>query len=704
MSIRERIIEYMEEEKYKPMLKEELAIKFNMEREDLRKFYEVLEGLEKEGIIIKAKNDRYGLIDNDYLITGKLDAHEKGFGFLISQDKERADIFIPAENMNGAMNGDKVIVNITRRKQGDKREEGEVLRILERSNTTIVGTFEDNKSFGFVVPDDHKIGYDIFIPKAKTKGAKTNQKVVIEITTWPEPRRNPEGKVLEVLGYLFEKGTDILSIIRQFDLPEEFPKPVKRIAEEIEQEIDPEEAKRRVDLRDLNTFTIDGFDAKDIDDAVSIEIKENGNYKLGVHIADVSHYVKTNSILDKEAYKRGNSVYLIDRVIPMLPTELSNGICSLNPNVERFCLSVFMEIDKNGKVIDNQIVEGLMTSKQRLEYDDVSDLLENDDKEAKEKLKNVADDLKLMEELTHILYAKRERRGSIDFEFPEAKIILDEKGIPVEIRKEERRIANKLIEEFMLVCNETIGERFFWSDIPFLYRTHGEPSPERIASFSKLIYNFGYTLKGEQEIHPKELQLLTKEIKGKKEEALISTLMLRSMKKAIYSSEPGIHFGLAADYYSHFTAPIRRYSDLIVHRIIKDHINGRLNQKMYTSLEKKLPEIADQTSMTEKRAEEAEREVEDMKKAQYMSKFIGDEFEGIISSLTNFGMFIQLENTIEGLVHFNNMLDDYYDFDEENYYIIGERTKKQYKLGDQVKVKVIDANIAKRNIDFELVD
>lgn len=704
MSIRERIIEYMEEEKYKPMLKEELAIKFNMEREDLRKFYEVLEGLEKEGIIIKAKNDRYGLIDNDYLITGKLDAHEKGFGFLISQDKERADIFIPAENMNGAMNGDKVIVNITRRKQGDKREEGEVLRILERSNTTIVGTFEDNKSFGFVVPDDHKIGYDIFIPKAKTKGAKTNQKVVVEITTWPEPRRNPEGKVLEVLGYLSEKGTDILSIIRQFDLPEEFPKPVKRIAEEIEQEIDPEEAKRRVDLRDLNTFTIDGFDAKDIDDAVSIEIKENGNYKLGVHIADVSHYVKTNSILDKEAYKRGNSVYLIDRVIPMLPTELSNGICSLNPNVERFCLSVFMEIDKNGKVIDNQIVEGLMTSKQRLEYDDVSDLLENDDKEAKEKLKNVAHDLKLMEELTHILYAKRQRRGSIDFDFPEAKIILDEKGIPVEIRKEERRIANKLIEEFMLVCNETIGERFFWSEIPFLYRTHGEPSPERIASFSKLIYNFGYTLKGEQEIHPKELQLLSKEIKGKKEEALISTLMLRSMKKAIYSSEPGIHFGLAADYYSHFTAPIRRYSDLIVHRIIKDHINGRLNQKMYSSLEKKLPEIADQTSMTERRAEEAEREVEDMKKAQYMSKFIGDEFEGIISSLTNFGMFIQLENTIEGLVHFNNMLDDYYDFDEENYYIIGERTKKQYKLGDQVRVKVIDANIARRNIDFELVD
>ncbi len=694
----------MEEKQYKPMLKEELAVAFNMGMEDLKKFYDVLKGLEKEGVIIRAKNDRYGLIDNDYLVTGKLDGHEKGFGFLISEDKDREDIFIPAENMNGAMNGDKVIVNITRRKEGDKREEGEVIRILERKNTTIVGTFEDNKSFGFVVPDDHKIGYDIFIPKARTQGAKTNQKVVVEITTWPEARRNPEGKVVEVLGYLSEKGTDILSIIRQFDLPEEFPTQVKRIAQEIDQEVNMEEAKRRVDLRDLNTFTIDGFDAKDIDDAVSIEVKENGNYRLGVHIADVSHYVSVNSILDKEAYNRGNSVYLIDRVIPMLPKELSNGICSLNPNVERLCLSVFMEIDKNGKVIDNEIVEGLMISKQRLVYDDVSDFLENDDKEAKEKLSKVADDLKLMEELAHILYEKRERRGSIDFDFPEAIIILDDKGRPIEIRKEDRRIANRLIEEFMLVCNETVGERFFWNDIPFLYRTHEEPSSEKIANFSKLIHNFGYSLKGQQDIHPKELQLLTKEIKGKKEETLISTLMLRSMKKAIYNSEPGIHFGLAAQYYSHFTAPIRRYSDLIVHRIIKEHINGRFNQKLYTSLEKRLPEIADQTSMTERRAEQAEREVEDMKKAQYMTKHIGEEFDGIISSLTNFGMFVQLENTIEGLVHFNNMLDDYYHFDEEKYHIIGERTNKLYKLGDEIRIKVIDANVIRRNIDFELID
>lgn len=704
MTIREKIIKFMDDENYKPMSKEELAVKFDMGRKDLKEFYEIIYNMEKEGTVVKTKNEKYGLIDNDHLITGRLQGHEKGFGFLIANDKERKDIFIPAENMNGAMHGDKVIVNITRREEEGRREEGEVINILERKNVTIVGTFEDNKNFGFVVPDEKKIGYDIFIPKSSTKGAKTNQKVVVEITTWPIARRNPEGKVIEILGYLSEKGTDILSIIRQFDLPEEFPNEVKRIAKSIPQEVDKEEAERRVDLRHINTFTIDGADAKDIDDAVSIEMKENGNYYLGVHIADVSHYVKRSSILDKEAYNRGNSVYLIDRVIPMLPEELSNGICSLNPNVDRFSLSVFMEIDKNGKVIDNQIVEGLINSKQRLVYDDVSDFLENDDEEAKEKLRNVANDLKLMEELMHILYEKRERRGSIDFDFPETQIILDKKGIPVEIKKRERRIANRLIEEFMLVCNETVGERFFWNDIPFLYRTHEEPSGDKIAAFNKLIHNFGYTIKGQQEIHPKELQLLTKEIKGKKEEPLISTLMLRSMKKAIYSSDPGIHFGLAAQYYSHFTAPIRRYPDLIIHRIIKEYINGELDSKTIKELEKRLPDIADQTSMTEKRAEDAEREVEDMKKAQYMKKHIGEEFDGIISSLTNFGMFVQLENTIEGLVHFNHMLDDYYHFDEENYYIIGERTKKQYKLGDEVKIRVINSDIMKRDIDFELVE
>lgn len=704
MTVKEKIMKFMDDDNYAPMSKEDLAAEFDIGKPDLKKFYEVIYQMEKEGLVVKTKSEKYGLIDNEYLITGKLQGHEKGFGFLIPVDKTREDVFIPAENMNGAMHGDKVIVNITRRGDEDKREEGEIINILERKNTTIVGTFEDNKNFGFVVPDERKIGYDIFIPKARSKGAKTNQKVVVEITTWPMARRNPEGKVIEVLGYLSEQGTDILSIIRQFELPEGFPKQVKQIAQSIPQEVEREEAEKREDLRALNTFTIDGADAKDIDDAVSIELKENGNYYLGVHIADVSHYVKMNSIIDKEAYKRGNSVYLIDRVIPMLPEELSNGICSLNPNVDRLCLSVFMEINKDGKVIDNRIVEGLMNSKHRLVYDDVSDFLENDDPDAKEKLTDVADDLKLMEELMNILYEKREKRGSINFDFPETQITLDKDGVPIEIKKRDRRIADKLIEEFMLVCNETVGERFFWSDIPFLYRTHEEPSPEKITAFSKVIHNFGYSLKGQQEIHPKELQLLSKEIKGKKEEPLLSTLMLRSMKKAIYNEEQGIHFGLAAEYYSHFTAPIRRYSDLVVHRIIKEYVNGRLDKKLTSKLEKTLPDIAEQVSMTEKRAEEAEREVEDMKKAQYMEKHIGEEFDGIISSLTNFGIFIQLENTIEGLVHFNNMLDDYYHFDEENYHIIGERTKKLYKLGDEVRIRVTNSDIMKRDIDFEIVE
>ncbi|MFA7411668.1 MAG: ribonuclease R [Tissierellaceae bacterium] len=702
MSIREEIIELMKTKKYKPKLKEELAIYFDLEKKEFKDFFSILEGLEKEGLLIKTKNERYVLIDNDYLVVGKVEGNERGFGFLIPDIKARDDIFIPGENLNGAMHGDRVVVNVTRRGQGSRREEGEVLKILERNKKAIVGTFEDNQSFGFVVPDDNRIGYDIFVPKSDTLNAKTKQKVVVEISKYPENRRNPEGRVVEILGYLSEKGTDILSVIRQFDLPEDFPDSVLTVAKGIEQELNREEIQNRVDLRHLNSFTIDGFDAKDLDDAVSIEMKDNGNYYLGIHIADVSHYVKERSLLDKEALNRGNSVYLIDRVIPMLPKELSNGICSLNPDVDRLTLSVLMEIDKNGKLVDHEILEGVIRSKQRLVYDDVSDFLENEDSQAKEKLSGLSHDLKLMEELSKILSSKRERRGSIDFEFPETKIILDDKGIPLEIRKEDRRIANRIIEEFMLVCNETVAERFFWAELPFLYRIHEEPSAEKISDFNKLIHNFGYSLKG-QEIHPKELQRLTKEIKGTKEETLISTLMLRSLKKAKYSSEADEHFGLAAQYYSHFTAPIRRYPDLMIHRIIKSYINGRLSNRMIEGLEVRLPEIADHTSMTERRAEEAEREVEDMKKAQYMMSYIGQEFEGIISSLTSFGMFVQLENTIEGLVHFSNMLDDYYNFDEEKYHIIGERTKRIYHLGDMVKIRVLKADRVSRNIDFELI-
>lgn len=703
MSLRENIVEFMRKKVYKPMLKEELAIQFGLEGKEIEVFYNILKDMEKEGIIIKTRNERYGLVEKMNLIVGKIEGNEKGFGFLIPDDKTKEDVFIPAEDMNGALHGDRVIVRITSKGLYGKKEEGEVIRILERANDTIVGTFESSNNFGFVIPDDSRIAYDVFISKSNFNGAKTNQKVVVEITRWPEKRRNPEGKIVEILGYVGEKGTDILSIIKQFKLSEDFPAKVLNQASSIEQTVSQEEIEKRVDLRNLNIFTIDGADAKDLDDAVSIEKLSNGNYKLGVHIADVSHYVKEKSPIDKEAYKRGNSVYLVDRVIPMLPKELSNGICSLNPNEDRLTLSVFMEIDKNGSVVDYKIVEGVIRSKARLVYDDVSDFLERDDKKALKNLEGVTEDLKIMEELSHILYEKRQKRGCIDFDFPEARIILDEDGIPIDVVKEDRRIADKMIEEFMLVCNETIAEHFYWADIPFLYRIHEEPDMEKIEEFNKFIHNFGYSIKGIQDIHPKELQLLTKEVKGKKEETLINTLLLRSLKKAKYSSEKDIHFGLAAEYYCHFTAPIRRYPDLQIHRIIKNYINGKLSSNEQDRLHVLLPKVADHTSTTERTAEEAEREVEDLKKAEYMSTRIGNVYEGIISSLTHFGMYVQLDNTIEGLVHFSNMIDDYYYFDEDKYYIIGEHTNKVYRLGDTVKIIVINTDLVKRTIDFMLV-
>ncbi|TJX14269.1 ribonuclease R [Tissierella creatinini] len=702
MSIRENILEFMENREYKPMLREELAIEFGIEKSDSKAFFKILESMEKEGIIIRNNKEKYGLINSDYLVVGKLQGNEKGFGFVIPSDKTKDDIFIPAENMNSAMNGDIVVANLTRRQESGRRQEGEIVRILERANDTIIGTFEDNGNFGFLIPDEHRIAYDIFIPKAGTGGAKNGQKVVVEVTRWPELRRNPEGKVVEILGFLSDKGTDILSVIRQFKLPEEFSPKVQQQADMVEEELTQRDLEGREDLRELTTFTIDGADAKDFDDAVSIEYLDNGNYMLGVHIADVSHYVKQNSALDKEALLRGNSVYLIDRVIPMLPKELSNGICSLNPNVDRLTLTVFMEIDKKGTVVNHRIVESVIKSKQRLIYDDVSDYLENDDPKAKEKLKDILDELKKMHELMLILNKKRDKRGSIDFEFPETYIELDENGKPIDVRVAERRVANRMIEEFMLVTNETVAEEFHWAEIPFLYRVHEEPNAEKLQDFAKFIHNFGYSLKG-KEIHPKELQLLTKEIKGKKEESVISTLLLRSLKKAVYSSESGIHFGLAAKYYSHFTSPIRRYPDLVIHRIIKDYLKGKLSSDKINRWEKILPEIADHTSMTERRADDAEREVDDLKKAQYMSERIGEEYTGMVSSVTNFGLFVQLANTIEGLVHFNNMDDDFYRFDEENYYIIGERTNRIYRIGDEVRIEVISADIGKRTIDFRLI-
>lgn len=701
MRIKTRVIDFMEEKIYKPMLKEELANQFEIEGKGVKEFYKVLKEMEKEGLILETQNGRYGLVSKMNLVLGKLDGNERGFAFLIPEDKEMDDVFIPAEGANGAMHGDKVLVKVTSMGDSGRRNEGEVVKILERVNTTIVGTFENSKNFGFVIPDNSKIFYDLFIPKDHINGAKTNQKVVVEISRWPEKRRNPEGKVIDILGYIGEKGVDILSVIKEYKLPEEFPHKVRNQAQMIEEKISEGEIKDRTDLRELNTFTIDGPDAKDFDDAVSIE-KIGDHYKLGVHIADVSYYVKENSPLDKEAYKRGNSVYLIDRVIPMLPEELSNGICSLRPNEDRLSLSLFMEIDNKGNVLKHEIVEGVINSKARLIYDDVSDLLENEDHKAFEGMEKVVEDLKMMEDLCHILNGKRDRRGSIDFDFPESRIILDKDGKPIDIVQEERRISNRMIEEFMLICNETIAEQMYWADIPFLYRTHEEPAEEKISSLNKFLHNFGYLIKGTQDLHSKDLQKITKDIKGKKEETLINTMILRSLRKARYSNEHEIHFGLAAKYYSHFTAPIRRYSDLQVHRIIKKFHKEGLSGKGQERLDSLLAKVADHTSETERLADEVEREVDDLKKAEYMTERIGQVYEGIVSSLTSFGIYVQLDNTIEGLVHFENMIDDYYEFDEENYYIYGQNTNKQYRLGDEVNIKVINTNLTKRTIDFML--
>ncbi len=703
MTIKEKIIELMSMDNYEPSKVDELNQIFKLNtKSEFKAFKKIIKDMENEGIIIKDDNERYGLIEDSGFIVGEIQGNEKGFGFVIPDNKELDDIFIAPDNMLNAFNGDKVLARITKIKDDDRRSEGEIVRILKRKFTEIVGTFQKSKSFGFVVPDDRKINYDVFIPKNQINNAKADQKVVVEISKWPTQGRNPEGKIIEILGYMSDKGTDILSIVKQMGLPYEFSNKTISDAENINQEVTDDELKSRLDLRELNTFTIDGIDAKDLDDAISIEKLDNGNYELGVHIADVSHYVREKSNIDKEAYERGNSVYLLDRVIPMLPEELSNGICSLNPDMDRLTLSVFMELDEKGNLVKYSVNEAVINSKRRLVYEDVSDFIEDINKS--DSLIGIENEILLLNELAIILYEKRKRRGSIDFNFPETKILLDNMGKPIEIKDEDRRIANKIIEECMLVCNETIAENMYWAEIPFLYRIHEEPSEEKISEFNKIIHNFGYMIKGTQELHPKEFQKLSYEIAGKKEETLINTLMLRSLKKARYSDTEDIHFGLAAKYYCHFTAPIRRYADLEIHRIIKLYINGKLNAKKVASLDDFLPKVATHVSKSERVAEEAEREVEDLKMAEYMLERIGNEYDGIISSLTNFGIFVQLENTIEGLVRYQYLRDDYYHFDEDSYKVIGERTKKIYNLGDAVRIKVIDADISKRTIDFMILD
>jgi len=704
MGIKETLLSFMREEAYRPMDIQELVSVFDINPDEYKSFKKVLKTMEKEGLIVRTKKDKFGVPERLGLISGKLEVHSKGYGFLIPETEGEKDVFVPSSSMNGAMNGDKVLVQITREDINGKKREGEVREVLSRANNKIIGVYEDSRNFGFVVPEDSRLNQDIFISKKDRNGANEGDLVICEIVKWADKRRSPEGVVKEVLGKKGDKGLDILTIIKKYGLPEEFPAKVLNYAENIEEEIPEKEYARRVDLRNLRMVTIDGEDAKDLDDAVSIERLDNGKFRLGVHIADVSHYVKEKNPLDREALKRATSVYLIDRVIPMLPKKLSNGICSLNPKVDRLALSCFMIIDNKGKVIQHEIEETVIKTSERMTYTDVTKILENNDEELIKRYDYLVDDFKAMEELCNILREKRMRRGAIDFNFEESKIILNDLGKPVDIKPYDRAIANRIIEEFMLVCNETIAEHMYWTNLPFVYRIHEDPDEEKLEKFKEFVYNLGYVVRWGQEAHPRALQDILDKVKGKKEETVVSTLLLRSMMQAKYSPECVGHFGLAAKYYCHFTSPIRRYPDLQIHRIIKEQLNGKIDEKRIAKLSNIVEIASKQSSEMERLAQEAEREVDDLKKAEYMQERIGEEFSAIISSVTSFGLFAELPNTIEGLIHITALDDDYYIYDEAHLCLIGERTKKVYRLGDEVKVRCSRVDIDNREVYFDLIE
>jgi ribonuclease R len=699
---KKRIIAFMRDNAYRPLLFDELVNVLAVPKEDIGLFEGVLDELQREGLVFKTRKKRYAVAKKLNLVPGRLQGNERGFGFVIPDDKDEPHIFIPADSMNGAMHNDRVIGRVNSRNTGRTSDEGEVVKVIERANRRVIGTYEKDKRYGFLIPDNPKISDNILIPSNEAGGAADGQKVIVQIYQWPNSKRNARGRVVEVLGYADQQGVDTLSVIRSHNLRDEFPQRVLEEAEAIPDTVTPEQAAGRKDLRRLKTVTIDGEDAKDLDDAVSIQKLENGCYMLGVHIADVAHYVKEGSELDREAFARGTSVYLIDRVLPMLPPRISNGICSLNPGADRLALTVMMKIDPSGKVIDSDIFESVINTDHRMTYTDVYAILEENDEALKEKYKDSVDMFETMKELAMVLRNKRTVRGSLDLNIGEAKVILDDKGRPVDVFRYEITIANRIIEEFMIVCNETIAERYFWTDTPLMYRIHEKPDPEKMQLFAEFVHNLGYTLRVSKEMQPRYLQLLLEEVKGTREEEVVNNVMLRSLQKARYSHDNLGHFGLASEFYCHFTAPIRRYPDLMVHRIIKEEISGLLNEERKQRLKNSLPETAKHCSERERAAEEAERATADMKKAEYMKQRLGDVFEGVISDVTSFGMFVQLDNTIEGLVRVTDMKNDYYIYNEANYSLKGERTGKLYKIGDRVKVVVIRAEPASGQIDFIL--
>lgn len=632
------------------------------------------------------------------LLDGKITLNKKGFGFFIPDDEHVEDVFISRTSLNRALDNDRVRIKIIKPKENNQKAEGEVVEILKRNKDVLVGEFQKVKNFGFVVLDGKKSQYDIFIPKENINGAKNRDKVIVEIQFFHKKDKNPTGKIVEVLGNIDDTGIQILAIAKKYELPDEFSYDTLNYANSLPTKPEEKDFAGREDFRDLFTFTIDGADAKDFDDAISIE-KEGDNYVLYVHIADVANYVSEGSAIDKDALERGNSVYLLDRVIPMLPERLSNGLCSLNPHQDRLTLTVRMLINKKGEVKDYNFYESIIYSDHRLIYNEVSDLLEG--KEHKYDDQTLIEKLKLMGELHSILEEKRYSNGAIDFDFKESKIILDNVGKPIEIKEDERRVANRLIESFMVLTNEVVGEHYANIEVPFVYRVHEKPSEEKVLEFRSMIAKFGLQIKGEK-LYPKDFQTLLKEVEGTNLSYIISNIMLRTMRKADYRREPNIHFGLATENYSHFTSPIRRYSDLVIHRIVKGSIHNNY-KKVKRSYLRKLDKICEHISETERKAEEAERDVESLKKAEYMYERVGNEYDGIISSITHFGIFVELPNTVEGLIHFRSLNDDYYEFDEDNYRIVGEHKGRVFELGQKVRIKVDNVNKDLREIDFSLI-
>lgn len=703
--MKERLRNYFKENGTKPLSVDELEDVLEVEDAvEFKELVKALNELEENGELVRTRKNRFGLPEKMNLVRGRIQMHAKGFAFLIPDDEDQTDVYIHHSDLASAMNNDKVLVRLEKKDQDGQRPEGTVIRILERATLQVVGTYEDNRSFGFVIADDKRIPNDIFIPKGSTNGAVSGHKVIAHITKYPEKHKSAEGEIIHILGHKNDPGIDIISIIHKHGIKVDFPEEVLEQAANTSETIAEEELQGRRDLRDETIVTIDGADAKDLDDAVSVKKLDNGNYKLGVYIADVSYYVDKDSPIDKEAFDRGTSVYLVDRVIPMIPHRLSNGICSLNPKVDRLTLGCEMEITSSGDIVNHEIFQSVIKTNERMTYSDVNKILVDKDEEVMERYKDLVPFFEQMGELASVLNRKRMGRGAIDFDFKESKVLVDEKGVPQDVVLRERSVAERLIEEFMLAANETIAEHFHWMDVPFIHRIHEEPDQGKLQNFFEFLASLGYTVKGtSNEVHPQALQKVIEDVQDKPEEMIVSKLMLRSMKQAKYDPQSVGHFGLATEFYTHFTSPIRRYPDLIVHRLIRTYlINKQMDQKTVNYWKEAMPEIARHTSERERTAVDAERETDDLKKAEFMKDKIGEEYTGVISSVTNFGLFVELENTIEGLVHVSYLTDDYYHYDERRHAMIGERTAKVYRIGDEVKVKVASVNTDERAVDFEI--